>query len=156
MAMIRHVMPWKADGPGGLTLLRTPGRRLTKRVTADGVEPAETPALFEVDAIRIDGIDDLPALLLDLADRRDTVIIRAVLKAPIDPHSQIRRRLRDHGTIEGRFAEVPRSWVMSTWSPPPARSTGPIRRWSAVGCGDACRPRSRWRAPWSSSALARA
>ena len=91
-------MPWKATGPLDLTLLRAPGRRLTKLVTPAGVEPAEKPALFEVDARRIDGIDESSALLLDLADRRDTVGIRAVLKAPIDPYSQIRRQLHDHGT----------------------------------------------------------
>ena len=120
--MIREVVPHKAGGPLDLTILRAPGRRLTKRVTADGVEPAETPALFEVDAVGIDGIDDLPLLLQDLADRRDTVIIRAVLKAPIDPHSQIRRQLRDHGTIEGRFAEAARDWVMIDLEP----STCPV------------------------------
>ena len=128
MAMIRHVMPWKADGPGGLTLLRAPGRRLTKRVTAAGVDPAEKPALFEVDACRIDDIDDIPTLLLDRAGRRDTCVIRGVLKRPIDPHSQIRRQLRDHGTIEGRFAEAARSWVMVDLEPAtcPVDPTDPV------------------------------
>ena len=148
--MIRYVIPWKATDPGDVTLLRAPLRWLTKLVTPDSVDPAEKPALFAVDACRIDGIDDIPTLLLDRAGRRDTCVIRGVLKSPLDPHSQIRRQLRDHGTIEGRFAEVARSWVMVDLEPAicPVDPTDPCR--SAAGSAGNCRCRSRWRARWSS------
>ena len=110
--MIREVVPHKATSPGCLTLLRAPGRRLTKLITRTDIIEYDRAALFLVGAVRIDGIDDLPGLLLDLAACPDTCVIRAALRRPTAPTSQIRRALHDHGDVEGRFREVPRSWVM--------------------------------------------
>ena len=110
--MIHYQMPWQADGPLDLTLLRAPGYRLTKLIQPDGIVGYAQASLFEVDALRIECIEDVAALLLDLAPRADTAIIRAMLKAPTEPFTQLRRTLYDHGAVEARFREVGRSWVM--------------------------------------------
>jgi hypothetical protein len=115
--VIRYIMPWQATGPLDLTLLRAPGRRLTKLITSAGIIDYDQVALFAVDAIRFDSIDDVPELLLDLADRHDTCVVRAVVKDPLQPFAQIRRLLHDHGEIGGRFREVARQWVMIDLEP---------------------------------------
>ena len=64
-------MPWKATGPGDVTILRAPGRRLTKLVTESGVIGYEGAAAFEPEARRIEYVEDIAELLADLspADR---------------------------------------------------------------------------------------
>ena len=122
--MIRYVMPWKADGPLDLTLLRAPDRRLTKRITPDAIEPHELVSLFEVDAVRLEGFDDVPVLLLDLAGRADTCGIRGVLKREFADRPKVLRRIHDHPNparpghmIVGPFVEVPRRLVMIDLEP---------------------------------------
>ena len=45
--MIRQIMPWQATGPGDVTILRAPGRRLTKLITEAGVVGYDRAAAFE-------------------------------------------------------------------------------------------------------------
>ena len=96
--MIRHIMPWKATGPGDLTILRAPGRRLTKLVTESGVIGYEGAAAFEPEAWRIDDVEDIAELLADLARPSR---IRASSAARSSPSSPIGRRCcGDHAIVQ--------------------------------------------------------
>jgi hypothetical protein len=115
--VIRHIMPWHATGPGDVTLLTARGRLLTKRITPEGIEDYDDAALFSVDAVRLDGIEDVAQLLAELAPKSSSCIVRAALKDPVDPRSEIRCRIRDREGQPARFAEVPRSWLMVDLEP---------------------------------------
>jgi hypothetical protein len=116
--MIRFIMSWKADGGGDIMLLTAPGRRLAKRITPAGIEDYDGARLFEPDARRLDGIDDVPALLAELAQRYDTCLIRAVLKPEFATRDQVLRRIHDAPsarpghTVVAPFRPVARRWVM--------------------------------------------
>jgi hypothetical protein len=117
--VIRFVMPWRATEPGDVTILTAPGRRLAKRITPTGIEDYDGALLFEPDARRLDGIDDLPDLLEELAARSDTCVIRALLKAEFAARPLVLRRIHDAPdrarpghTIVAPFVAVPRSWAM--------------------------------------------
>ena len=45
--MIRWRMPWKATGPRDITILRAPGRRLTKLITEAGVVGYDRVTAFD-------------------------------------------------------------------------------------------------------------
>jgi hypothetical protein len=124
--MIRSIMPWKAGGPGDVTLLTARGKRLTKRFTPNGEEPYDNAALFAVDAVRLDGFDALPELAHRLAPQSSTCAIRAALKPEFAGCGEIRRRLHDRDGESGRFAEVPRSWVMIDLEPSAAPGIDPV------------------------------
>ena len=105
-------MPWKATGPGDVTILRAPGRRLTKLITEAGVVEYEGAAAFEPEARRIDCVEDLAELLEDLTPRADSCVIRAALKPEFADRPKVLRRSRDRPGVEARFVEVPRIWAM--------------------------------------------
>jgi hypothetical protein len=110
--MIRRVMAWKATGSGDLTILRAPSRRLTKLISESGVVGYEGASAFEVEAARIDRVEDLAELLEDLAGRSDSCVIRGALRPGFAGHPKVLRRSRDRPGVEARFVEVPRTWVM--------------------------------------------
>jgi hypothetical protein len=131
------IMPWKATGPGDVTLLTASDRRLTKKITTAGIIDYEGASLFEVDARRLDGIDDLRQLLIELAPRSDTCAIRAVLKPAFAGRPGVLRRIHDHPdrarpghTIVAPFVAVPRCWCMidvePTVAPPWVDPTDPV------------------------------
>jgi hypothetical protein len=105
-------MPWKADRPGDITILRAPGRRLTKLVTGDCIVDYDRATAFEPAAVRIDDVDDIADLLANLADQTDRCVIRGVLKPEFAGQRLVLRRSRDHPGVAARFAEAPRSWLM--------------------------------------------
>ena len=115
--MIRHVVPHKATGPDCLTLLRAPGRRLTKLIAPDGIAGYEGAGRFKVEARRVDRVEDIAALLVDLSARPDTCIVRAALKVPVHPWVNVPCRIHDRPGQPALFAEVPRSWVMVDLEP---------------------------------------
>jgi hypothetical protein len=95
-------------------LHETRGARLTKQVTATKVEPAENGWLFDVETVAIAGLDALKTLLLRIAPKASTIVIRGAL---IDPArtKNIRRLMHGGGGIGTplpRFREQPRCWVM--------------------------------------------
>jgi hypothetical protein len=110
--MIRRVMPWQATAPGDVTILRAPGRRLTKLITETGIVGYDNVLRFEREAVRIETVEDLAGLLEDLAGQTDACIIRGVLKPEFAGQRLVLRRSRDHPGVAARFAEVPRSWLM--------------------------------------------
>ena len=106
-------MPWQAIGPRDVTILRAPGRRLTKLVTEAGVIGYDRVAVFDPpDAVRIDDIEDVLALLTVLAGHADTCVIRGVLKPEFAGRPKVLRRLHDRPGEPAPFVEAPRSWVM--------------------------------------------
>jgi hypothetical protein len=115
--MITQIMPWKATGPGDVTILRARGRRLTKLITAAGVVDYEGAAAFEPDARRSGCVEDLAKLLEDFAPRSDSCFIRAALKPEFADRPKVLRRSRDRPGVEARFVEVPRVWAMVDRSP---------------------------------------
>jgi hypothetical protein len=110
--MIRPNMPWKATGPGAVTILRAPGRRLTKLVTESGVVGYEGAAAFEPEAVRIEDLEDILDLLTDLTGRSDSCVIRGVLKPEFADRPKVLRRSRDRPGVQAGFVEVPRIWAM--------------------------------------------
>jgi hypothetical protein len=110
--MIRFVMPWRATGPGDVTLLTARGHRLSKLITPEQIIEYDNPALFSVGARRLERIEDIAELLLELAEATSTCIIRATLRRPIESYAEIRRWLHDRGKAEASFVATPRAWVM--------------------------------------------
>ena len=105
-------MPWLAVAPGDATVLRAPGRRLAKLITESGVVGYEGAAAFAPEAARLECVEDLFELLLDLAGRTDACIIRGALRPEFADRPKVMRRHCARPGIEGRFIEVPRCWVM--------------------------------------------
>src|SRR5688500_5170996 len=107
-------MPWQATGPGDVTILTAPRRRLAKRITPDGIMDYDAATHFEVDARRLDGIDDVPGLLAELTPRSDSCIIRAALKPDFATKREVLRRIHDAPSampghvIVAPFVAVPR------------------------------------------------
>jgi hypothetical protein len=128
--MIRRIIPWKATGPGDVTILRAEERRLTKLVTESGVVGYEGASSFEVEARRIDCVEDIAELLDELAPRSDSCVIRGVLKPEFAGRPKVMRRSRDRPGVAARFEEVPRSWAMvdldSLPCPPGVDLTDPV------------------------------
>jgi hypothetical protein len=128
--MISFVMPWLATGPGDVTLLTARGQRLTKKITPEQIIEYDNPALFSVDARRLDRIEDIAELLLELAEATSTCIIRATLRRPLESYAEIRRWLHDRGKAEAWFVATPRAWVMVDIEPDTAPawidSTDPV------------------------------
>jgi hypothetical protein len=126
---MRFVMPWRAAGPGDVTLLTAPGRRLAKLITPAGIVEYDRTRLFETDARRLDGIDDLQQLLEELAARRDTCAIRGVLKRQF-MGQMVLRRIHDADGIVAPFVAAPRCWAMidlePTTCPPWIDATDPV------------------------------
>ncbi len=119
---LHHVMPWKATDPGAITLLTARGKRLAKLHTPDGEQPYDDAALFYVAAAKVDAIEDVAELLGKLAHAADTCIVRAALKVPISPISEIRCRVHDREGQPALFAEVARRWLMVDLEPDEAPS----------------------------------
>jgi hypothetical protein len=122
--VIRHLIPWRAREGGDITLLTAPGHRLTKKVTETGIDDYEGSRLFAVDARRLDGIDDVPRLLQELAPRSDTFPIRGVIKREFADRPRVLRRIHDQADpdrpghiIVAPFEPVPRRWLMIDFEP---------------------------------------
>jgi hypothetical protein len=110
--VIRYVMPWKATGPGDLTILRAQGRRLTKLIAPGRIVDYDRPLAFEVEAVRLEDVEDLAALLEDLAGQPDRCVIRGVLRPAFATRKYVFRRARESDAGPGRFEAVARAWVM--------------------------------------------
>jgi hypothetical protein len=118
---LRWVVPWpsrrlrdRARAPRVLTILTARGHRLAKLVTPAGIEGYDKNAKwFRTDAVRIDVIEDLAELLLSLAGRTDTCVIRGQLKQEFAHYPEVRRLLRPKPDSPATFAETPRSWCMA-------------------------------------------
>ena len=116
--MIRHIMPWQATGAGDVTILTAPGRRLCKLIRPDEIVEYDGAMLFEPDAYRLDGFDDIPRLLEDLAPRSDTCVIRGLLKPEFATRPQVLRRIHDAPSprpghvIRAPFMAAARRWLM--------------------------------------------
>ena len=93
--MITQIVPLEGDWPGDVTILRAPGRRLTKLVTESGVVGYEGAAAFEREARRIEYVEDLAELLADLTRRSDSCVIRGALKPEFADRPKVLRRSRD-------------------------------------------------------------
>jgi hypothetical protein len=134
--MLRYLMPWQATRPGDVTLLKAPGRRLAKKITPGGIVDYDGASLFEVDARRLDGFDDLPPLLEELAPCADTCVIRGALKVEFAGQPQVLRRIHDAPSarpghvITAPFVAAPRCWAMidlePTTCPPWVDPTDPV------------------------------
>ena len=115
--MIRHIMPWKADGPGDLTILCARGRRLTKLITPAGhhrIRRGDVVRGRRGPARRRRGRRGAAAAELVGTPAPASSAPRS---APLARWGEIRRRVRDRDGIAARFAEVPRSWVMIDLEP---------------------------------------
>ena len=110
--MIREVMAWKATGPGDLTVLRAPDRRLTKLITPDGIVDYDNVSAFEPTAVRLDCVEDLAELLEQIAGKTDTCLVRGRLLPEFAGRPKVLRRSRARPGVAPRFEEVPRTWLM--------------------------------------------
>lgn len=110
--MIRQIIPWLATGPGDVTILRAEGRRLTKLITVADIVGYDRASAFEVEAVRIECVEDLADLLAELAGRPDSCVVRGALKPEFADRPRVLRRSRDRPGVDARFAEAPRSWAM--------------------------------------------
>jgi hypothetical protein len=110
--VIRQVMPWRAMGPGDLTILRAPGRRLTKLITESDVVGYDRAAVFEPTAFRFETVEDLANLLDDLAGQTDACIIRGTLKREHAGRRLVLRRYRDRQDVPAPFEPAARQWLM--------------------------------------------
>jgi hypothetical protein len=131
--MARAIMPPAAAGPLDLTILRAPGRRLTKRITATGTVGYDCASLFEPQALRLDRLDDLAAVLTDLEAQPDRCVIRAVLKPEFADRQLVLRRLHDRPDAAATFVEVPRAWAMLDLEPAEAPGVDPTSPAEAGG-----------------------
>lgn len=93
--------------PNVVTLLTAKGKRLTKKITSAGVQPADKSRQFAHDAEPVDDLEDLRGFLRWLSEQTDTCIVRpAVIEgAP----AEIRRK---SSGPEQQLIDVPRSWLM--------------------------------------------
>lgn len=103
-------MPWRATAPGALTILRAPGKRLTKLITPAGIVGYDRASVFEVDAVRIECVEDLHELLSGVDER--TAVIRGVLRLEFAGRPLVLRRSRPRPGVPERFAPAARSWLM--------------------------------------------
>ncbi|MCE3247476.1 MAG: hypothetical protein K0R41_1301, partial [Geminicoccaceae bacterium] len=109
---IRYVMPWLAVRPSDVTLLTSPDRLLAKVIRPEGIRDYDNAAVFEPDAVRLEGVDDLAVLLADLAPRSRTCVIRGVLKREFAGRPLVLRRYRPRPDTPERFAPAARAWLM--------------------------------------------
>jgi hypothetical protein len=134
--MIRQLMPWCATEPGDVTVLRAADVRwhvvdgrvqrhrplLTKRITPAGVQHYDKASLFEVEAWRLDCLEDFADLLAVLAGDPHACIIRGVLKPEFAKYPKVLRRCRPRPGEPECFAACARAWLMVDMDalPPPA------------------------------------
>jgi hypothetical protein len=85
---------------------------LTKVVSPSAIADYDRPALFRVDAGRLEGVEDLHELLERLAGDWNTCVIRGALKSESAGRTFVLRRCRDRGGAAAPFAPAPRSWLM--------------------------------------------
>jgi hypothetical protein len=112
--MLRFLVPWRATGPGDVTLLMSPGRHLAKLITSDGIVDYDRSKHFEVDARRLEGVDDLHQLLQELAGRTDTCLIRGVLEREQMGQAMVLRRYRPGPDCPTPpFRPCARQWLMT-------------------------------------------
>src|SRR5262245_58502634 len=100
-------MPWRATGPGDITVLDGGSARLTKLITPDGIVDYDNATFFAVDAYRLAGIEDVEGLLRELTGQQHRCVIRAALNRLTVGH--VRRLIR---AADAPFTEHPRSWAM--------------------------------------------
>ena len=122
-----RVMPWKATGPGDMTILRAPGRRLAKLVTRDGVIDYDRAAVFEPEAVRIDNVEDIAELLE--RPRRPARHLRrsAACSSTSSRPALVLRRCTDRPGVAGavrRGRRAPGSWSRSSLPAPARRRPG--------------------------------
>jgi hypothetical protein len=109
---IRFIMPWKATGPGDVTLLRAPGKCLTKLITPAGIVDYDRAAVFEVEAERLDCVEDFAELLTRAAGDPHVCSIRGALRPEFAGRPLVLRRCRPRPGEPPRFAPAARSWLM--------------------------------------------
>jgi len=99
-----------SDATGMVTILRAHGRRLAKYVRSDGtVESHDSARTFDMSERAVASLDDLHALLADLAARPDCCIVRGSIADPARTRG-VRRLLHDDGADRATLKDVHRRW----------------------------------------------
>lgn len=109
-AIDRNPIP---DGPDTLTLATARRRRLCKVRHADGrVEDYDAARTLDLASVAAPSLDELAALLADLADRRDACVLRGAILDPARSRGVRRLLHADPGTGEApTLGDAPRAWV---------------------------------------------
>lgn len=93
-----------------ITILRAHGRRLCKTIAADGsVRGYDSARTFDMSERSVSNLDDLHAILADLASRPDRCIVRGAIADP-ERTRGVRRLLHDDGADLATLVDVPRWW----------------------------------------------
>jgi hypothetical protein len=94
-----------------ITVLRAHGRRLAKRIGRDGsIEGYDSPRIFDMTEIPIDGIGHLEEDLRRLLHQPEQCVIRGAI-ADLGRATGVRRLLHADGDDPATLVEVPRRWV---------------------------------------------
>ena len=96
-----------------ITILRARGRRLCKTITADGgVRGYDSARTFDMFKLEVSSLDDLHAILADLAGQRDRCVVRGAIADPSRTRGVRRLLHADPETGEQpTLRDVPRRWV---------------------------------------------
>ena len=93
-----------------VTILQAHGRRLCKTIAADGsVRGYDSAKTFDLFERAVSNLDDLHAILADLAGRPDRCIVRGAIADPKRTRG-VRRLLHDDGADLATLVDVPRWW----------------------------------------------
>ncbi len=93
-----------------ITILRAHGRRLCKTIATDGsVRGYDSARTFDMSERSVSNLDDLHAILADLAGRPDRCIVRGAIADP-ERTRGVRRLLHDDGADLATLVDVPRWW----------------------------------------------
>jgi len=94
-----------------VTVLRARGRRLGKRIRADGtIEAYDNARSFDLIEIAVAGLDDIQELLRRLERCRNCGIVRGAISDPARTRG-VRRLLYPDGADQPTLREVPRRWL---------------------------------------------
>ena len=96
-----------------ITILRARGRRLCKTITADGgVRGYDSARTFDMFKLEVSSLDDLHAILADLAGQRDRCVVRGAIADPARTRGVRRLLHADPQTGEQpTLRDVPRRWL---------------------------------------------
>jgi hypothetical protein len=102
--------PRPDDGWDAITVLRARGRRLAKVIRRETVSDYDSPRLFDLTEIAVDGIDHLEEDLRRLLDQHDRCIVRGAIADPGRCRG-VRRLLHADADDPPSLVDVPRRWL---------------------------------------------
>jgi hypothetical protein len=99
------------DGWDNITILRARGRRLAKRIAADGsIESYDLAKRFDITALPVDGLDHLEEDLHRLLHQPDRCVVRGAI-ADLGRATHVRRLLHPDDRDPGSLVDIPRRWL---------------------------------------------